>query len=460
MATYIEYMLENGVGDLFEDWGWQDTISNEVYNFITWADANPQHADRVFQILDGVMKGVSLQVLYSDFKGVFDEYDREASTISNPDSIPRSLPRGKKSQDPVPRDNDVSEDFKTPRREKKRAKAGQEDTFDPTAKTLFPDQKEKMAMNVDKVSGFAVHDSDTGYVKKQVYKPRIKPLVKALLHNKPQVSYPTPWNGFDEFTDLRLSCLDNEAAFSFFAINTRSEMESLMGKMVRTVDIVDDGKESTATEPFDFHDFNSTVLEAKSWMKLEMRNNYNYVVNVAVYHIHCTESTDRGAVALMNDGLSRLQGDKTLGTVIVANKPHYAPEDSATFLNHFYISKKEAFRLNPGQDTTSYIQKKYIFSPDAEQDILNDNVEGATCGFFVKIMGTVGHAGDNADLCGYTPAYLDTVLHKHFTFRGYGANPFVALHTYDVTDIEESNVNLQRSESGPAKATNFNGALT
>lgn len=424
-------------------------VTEEVMSFVNWVEQNPQTWSFVAGLLDFAAGVSGSNAAYKDTKFLLDDYDKEVT-----DTLESGSKRARAEM--------KAQGINFP--QKKVPRLGRKEDVNPTSNPGSESQRNMSSkMDVDGRHGrIGIHDGDTGYVKKHVYQPRIRPKVLALARDQPQVSYPSPWQDFELYGDLRLACSANQSEFNFFPMNTKTQVEDLQSKFRIAIDLADDEKASTASEPFDFSKYDSTVLEIKSWQKLELRNNYNYVVNCSVYHIWCKADNQRGPETMMNDGLHRLQGATTLASAFSSKKHHYVPEDSATFLKHWKISKVERFRLNPGQDTTCFQKQKVLWSNDVLDNTLvasADNLEGLTYGMFVKINGVVGHAGDDAFAVGYAPAYVDIVYSRHYTYRGYGATPFVAIDTLDDSGLLSSNPNIQRSESGPLKATAFNTAL-
>lgn len=458
MATYIERMLEEGVADLFEEWGWADTISNEVYNLVTWMDANPRSADIVMNIIDATVKGTQMQVVYNDFKWFFDEYDREAAPLdmepkaTDPESIPRSLPRTPTKRKPDP----VSDDFLTPAKKSRNTgsdsnqKAEEIEEMHPSGAYPGP---YRIIRKPYETAG--VDMSHSGLKSQKV---RIKKRVLRMAGEAPQVSPPTPYQEFTSYEDQRINSADNRCAYFTYVHNDRTHLDSLMGKFREIIDVVDDENQPTGSDPFDFSIYQNTVLETKSWMKLFMRNNYNYKVRCEVYVLKPRDDleTDISPDVARKEGLNLVQGFSRTSTVPNLDEPHMRPEDSPTFIKKYFILKKYSVHMNPGQENEIFYKFPKILYSDSHQSLDGEYLKHATRFFYIRILGSLGHAASSNDLVGFTASYLDTICQFHDSFRAYGANPFLSLQSSDIADIEESAANIQNQYTNIEKETAFN----
>lgn len=275
----------------------------------------------------------------------------------------------------------------------------------------------------------------------------IKPAVRAIMKKTMDHGPWTPWQEADELRTIQPTSSTNECGYNSEVILTRSNLTSLMANFRAYVDVIDTNTAPTTFEPFDFTKYPNTVLQLKGWCKAQFRNNYTQDCNILIYWL--TNRSDVGTGATPYKCIQEGIKDRAEGVVDYSLEPYSHPEDSALFLEQYYVKQKMYFRLSPGEESSVFLRLSHVsYSDDANQAGVETTewLNGVTHHLLIRQVGTISHDNVDAVGVGYGATKLDVVLHNHFSYRACGINPFHA-RAWKMTDnLDDTNLQQRHKE--------------
>lgn len=219
-----------------------------------------------------------------------------------------------------------------------------------------------------------------------------------------------------------LSHNSNQCSYEDFYIATDTQLNGLMDDEYIKLGQTDALAVREETYNFIANALNNTwKLLFKGVLVIELRNNYNYDVQMDVYYtvpIHTQESTANADMKeAIQFGLDRKSAVTNWNTSVC-----WHPRHSDMFRKNWRTVKYMSFRIRPGGEKTLSVSTGWKMY---NQQIFNANqghfLKGLTKGILIRQQGIVLHDNTNGG-AGYCEGRIDYVRTRIWRFRHVGQN--------------------------------------